>query len=76
MAVITIQLPKKLHQKLLQVAQNESEFVLEAIKEKINKTSNKHLEKLLIEGYQATYQEDLEITKDFEKSKSQSNQNH
>ena len=66
MATITIQLPEQLHQKLLQIADNHSKFVLEAIEEKLNKVLHKHLERLLIEGYQATYQEDLRIAKDFE----------
>lgn len=40
--------------------------MLEAIQEKIEREKKDKLKLLLIEGYQATSEEDLEITKDFE----------
>lgn len=47
-------------------SKEREEFVLKAIKEKINREKKRDLKTLLVEGYQATAAEDLKITKEFE----------
>lgn len=68
MAVQTLEIhvSEKISQYLEVLASDKEEFVLEAIEEKIEREKRKNLDALLIEGYQATAKEDLEITKDFE----------
>ena len=66
METIQIKIPENIL-KYLQLLTNEREsFVLEAIKEKIEREKKNKLEALLIEGYSATQAEAEEITKDFE----------
>ena len=48
------------------VSKEQEIFVLEAIKEKINREKQRDLKTLLAEGYQASSSEDLKITKEFE----------
>ncbi|MFN7116159.1 MAG: hypothetical protein ACK4TA_05130 [Saprospiraceae bacterium] len=68
MAVQTLEIhvPDSISQYLEVLASDKEEFVLEAIQEKIDREKRKNLDALLIEGYQATAKEDLDLTKDFE----------
>ena len=68
MKTIQITLPEELEQKIRDLSSNEEAFIVEAVKEKIEKEKQAQLQKQLIEGYQSTYNEDLHITKDFEPS--------
>ncbi len=68
MKTIQINLPEELEQKILALSSNEEAFIVEAVKEKIEKEKKEQLQKQLIEGYQSTFDEDLGITKDFEPS--------
>lgn len=42
------------------------DFVIKAIREKIEREKENKLRNLLIEGYQASKEEDLDLAKDFE----------
>lgn len=64
MKTIQIQLPADVEQLLNKVEGNQVDFIIEAIREKMNKKEKINI--LLKEGYQATIEEDLSITKDFE----------
>ena len=66
MKTIEINVPDEILGFLGSVSREQEEFVLEAIKEKVNRARKHNLKTLLVEGYQATFAEDLEITKDFE----------
>ena len=44
---------------------NSNDFILEAISQKLE-SENENLKYLLIEGYQSTAKEDLELTQEFE----------
>lgn len=64
MKTIQIQLPADVEQLLDKVDGNQVDFIIAAIREKINKKEKINI--LLKEDYQATNEEDLSITKDFE----------
>lgn len=66
MKTIAIKVPDEILGFLGSVSKEQEKFVLEAIKEKVNREKKSSLKTLLIEGYRATAAEDLEITKDFE----------
>ncbi|CAN5802239.1 hypothetical protein BH24ACI1_BH24ACI1_25060 [soil metagenome] len=66
MKTIEINVPDEILGFLGSVAREQEKFVLEAIREKVNREKNRDLKTLLVEGYQATSAEDLEITKEFE----------
>ena len=71
MKTIQIELPEALEEQINSMSQDQQNFIVEAIKEKIKKkttieTGAKSLTESLIEGYQATYEEDLSLTNDFE----------
>ncbi len=71
MKTIQIELPEAIEEQLNSISQDQQDFIMEAIKEKIKqktaiKTNTEPLTESLIEGYQATYQEDLNLTSDFE----------
>ena len=66
MKTIEINVPDEILGFLGSVSKEQEEFVLEAIKEKVNREKKRDLKTLLIEGYQATSEEDLKITKEFE----------
>jgi hypothetical protein len=68
MKTIQINLSEELEQNILALSSNEEAFIVEAVKEKIEKEKKEQLQKQLIEGYQSTFNEDLDITKDFEPS--------
>ncbi|MBA3693678.1 MAG: hypothetical protein H0X72_08760 [Acidobacteria bacterium] len=66
MKTIAIKVPNEILGFLGSVSKEQEKFVLEAIKEKVNREKKRDLKTLLVEGYQATSAEDLEITKEFE----------
>ncbi len=66
MKTIEINVPDEILGFLGSVSNEREKFVLEAIKEKVSRERKHNLKTLLVEGYQATFAEDLEITKDFE----------
>ena len=71
MKTIQIELPEAIEEQLNSMSQDQQNFIVEAIKEKIEKktiieTDTQSLTESLIEGYQATYKEDLGLTSDFE----------
>ena len=63
---LNIALPEKIAQEIQNIP-NKSNFIAEAIKEKIEKINRKKLDQLLIEGYKATKREDKEINQEWEK---------
>lgn len=68
MKTIQINLPEELEQIILSISSNEEAFIVEAVREKVEKEKKEQLKKQLIEGYQSTFEEDLNLTKDFESS--------
>ncbi len=66
MKTIEIKVPDEILGFLGSVSKEQEEFVLNAIKEKINRERKHKLKTLLVEGYQTTSAEDLEITREFE----------
>ena len=66
MKSIAIDVPDEVFVFLDSESEGERKFVLEAIEEKISRKKKRDLEMLLVESYQATAAEDLEITKEFE----------
>ena len=63
---IQISVPEKIYYSLENISNDKNTFILEAIESKIKESENKKFEKLLIEGYKASRNEAIEITKDFE----------
>lgn len=63
MKTLEIKLPDEIFGVLSAIAKQKDKFVVEAIKEKIAR-EKKH--SLLVEGYKTTFQEDLELAKEFE----------
>ncbi len=66
MKTIEIKVPDEILGFLGSVSKEQEKFVLEAIKEKVNREKKRDLKTLLVEGYRATAAEDLKITKEFE----------
>ncbi len=66
MKTIEINVPDEILGFLGSVSREREKFVLEAIKEKVNREKKRDLKMLLVEGYQATSAEDLKIIKEFE----------
>ncbi len=46
---------------------NKSRFIAEALKEKLERIEREKLDRLLVEGYKATKEEEKRIDKDWEK---------
>ena len=46
---------------------NKSHFIAEALKEKLERIESEKLDRLLVEGYEATKEEDKRIDKEWEK---------
>ncbi|TET45231.1 hypothetical protein E3J59_04090 [Candidatus Aerophobetes bacterium] len=46
---------------------NKSRFIAEALKEKLERIEREKLDRLLVEGYKATKEEDKRIDKEWEK---------
>ena len=66
MQKIEVNIPDKILGFLGSVSKEREKFVLEAIREKVNRDKKSNLKTLLVEGYQATAADDLKITKEFE----------
>ncbi len=62
MKTLEIKLPDEIFGVLSTIAKRKDAFVVEAIKEKIEREKRRSL---LVEGYQATFQEDLALAKEF-----------
>jgi len=62
---LNITLPKEIFEKLKAVS-NKSQFIADALKEKLEKEEKEALDALLCEGYQATREEDREINEEWE----------
>ena len=65
---MNITLPSSLVKELKQITgpRKRSRFISDAIAQKIKQLKEQQLEKLLVEGYQATKEEGLKLTKEFE----------
>jgi len=65
---LNITIPKDLAYALNRFAgpRKRSQFIAEAVRQQIEKKEKEELEKILEEGYQASAQESLAITKEFE----------
>ncbi len=66
MKTIEIKLPDEIFGVLSTIAKQKDKFVVEAIREKLEREKKQNLKKLLAEGYQATAKEDLALAKEFE----------
>ena len=66
MQKIEVNIPDEILGFLGSVSKEQEKFVLEAIKEKVNREKKRDLKTLLVEGYKKTSAEDLRITKEFE----------
>lgn len=64
MKTIRVNLPEEIAEHLSSMGESQQDFIAQAIKEKIGR--KEALKEDLIEGYQATYQEDRQLTDDFE----------
>ena len=67
---LNITLPAELAEALGKIAapRKRSQFVTEAVEQKIKQLKDRRLEKVLAEGYQATRKEGLAMTREFESS--------
>lgn len=63
MKTLEIKLPDEIFGVLSTLAKQKDKFVVEAIKEKIER-EKRH--SLLVEGYRTTFEEDLALAKEFE----------
>ena len=66
MQTIEVNVPDDVLNSLGSVSKERETFVLEAIKEKINREKKRNLPLLLAEGYRAVAKEDLKVAKEFE----------
>lgn len=66
MKTIQLELPDPIVNFIHSLAKQEDVFIREAIEEKVAREKKSNLTSLLMEGYQATVQEDLSIAKEFE----------
>ena len=64
--MLEIQVPDEIFINFNLDSVEREKFVLEAVKEKIEREKQNNLAALLAEGYQATRGEDLALTKEFE----------
>jgi len=64
---MNITLPEEVARQLGEVAEPEkkSRFIVDAVREKIDKVKEARLESMLKEGYRAMREESLEITREF-----------
>ncbi len=62
---LNITIPEEIDKEIKNIP-NKSSFISAAIKEKIDRINKEKLDKLLIEGYKATCQEDKEINEEWE----------
>lgn len=66
MKIIEVKLPDEIFGVLSAIAKQKDKFVVEAIREKLEREKKENLNQLLAEGYKATAKEDLELMKEFE----------
>lgn len=66
MRTLQITIPDEIFGVLSSYSKQQDEFVVEAIREKLEREKSKNLNKLLAEGYKATAKEDLALARDFE----------
>ena len=65
MKMLSISLSDEIERELENIS-NKDNFVVDAVKEKLKRERNKILDKLLIEGYKATNEEDKKLNKEWE----------
>lgn len=65
MKTIQVHIPSELQNNPFLARGDAERFVIDAIKEKIERSSPSVLEQLLIEGYKASYADDTQIMDDF-----------
>ncbi len=65
---LNITLPKQLFEAMNRMTEprKRSRFIAEAVRQKIEQKEKEEMEKLLEEGYQASAEEGLAVTKEFE----------
>lgn len=68
MKTIQIELPDPIISFIHSLSKQEEAFAREAVEEKVIREKRKNLASLLAKGYQATAQEDLAISKEFERA--------
>ncbi len=66
MRTLQVTIPDEIFGVLSALEKRQDDFVVEAIKEKLEREKYRNLKQLLTEGYQATAKEDLALTKEFE----------
>ena len=66
MRTLEIKIPDEIFGVLSSFSKKQDEFVMDAIKEKLEREKANNLKQLLVEGYQAMAKEDLALTKEFE----------
>lgn len=62
---LNITLPEELYEELKPVP-NKSRFISEAVKDRLEREKKEKLDKLLVQGYKATKDEDKKINKEWE----------
>lgn len=62
---LNITLPEELYEELKNIP-NKSHFIAEVVKDRLEREKKEKLDKLLIEGYKATKEEDKEINQEWE----------
>jgi len=65
MKMLSISLSDEIERELENIS-NKDNFVVDAVKEKLKREKNKILDKLLVEGYKATNEEDKKLNKEWE----------
>ncbi len=63
---LNITLPEEINEQIKNLP-NKSRFIAEALKEKLKRIEKEKLDRLLIEGYKATKEEDKKIDEEWEK---------
>lgn len=63
---LNITLPEEINEQIKNLP-NKSRFIAEALKEKLERIEREKLDRLLVEGYKATKEEDKGIDKEWEK---------
>jgi len=63
---LNITLPEEINEQIKNLP-NKSRFIAEALKEKLERIEREKLDRLLVEGYKATKEEDKRIDKEWEK---------
>lgn len=66
MRTLEVKLSDEIFGVLSSLAKKQDEFVVEAIKEKLEREKRQNFQQLLAEGYKSTAKEDLSLTKEFE----------